>query len=385
MSYLYIISFALTLFFSFSLIVKRDKTLSEKIFTAWIILLGITELSFFLNAIGQFSDYLLLFSIICDSHVLHGSFFYLYIVSFLNNSFRLKWGQLIHLLPFFFLLGLKLYFNNVAGVMDCYGTGCLHHSNRYVDLLSFLKFAILGSYLFMGWHKVHDFKEHSGKTGGINQVKINWAFNVTIGAILLFSFSVGYKILYRLGFGFLGSDTEVINIIVSFFILIFLYMGNTYAYLFVSPIEGRSVSLDNSPSPTNKSRSEEKLPEEPQIENIDKKFSTIEKFIHQKKPYLQGQYTLRALSENTGIPQNEISRIIQIKTGRYYCEYMNAFRVKTLKEKLDDPGNDMITVFYLALECGFSSKTSYNRIFKNHTGVTPSEYRSSKNRNNSVD
>ncbi|MEM6633147.1 MAG: AraC family transcriptional regulator [Bacteroidota bacterium] len=28
----------------------------------------------------------------------------------------------------------------------------------------------------------------------------------------------------------------------------------------------------------------------------------------------------------------------------------------------------------LALRCGFRSKSSFNRIFKKHTGVSPSEY-----------
>jgi AraC-like DNA-binding protein len=34
-----------------------------------------------------------------------------------------------------------------------------------------------------------------------------------------------------------------------------------------------------------------------------------------------------------------------------------------------------LTLLSIALDAGFNSKSSFNAIFKKHTGVTPSEYR----------
>lgn len=376
MSYIFIVCLALIVFFSFSLITKPHKTLSEKIFAAWIFLLAITELSFFLHSLGLFSDYLLLFSIVCDTHVLHGSFFLLYVTSFIDPSFKLRRVHLLHLIPFFALIGLKFYFNKVLGVMDCYGAGCLHADNRYVDLLTLLKFLILGAYLFIGWHKVHDNKVHKKGTDGLSSIRSTWIYNIAIGVFILFSLAAIYKVMVRLGFGFLGDDVAAINILVSFFILVFLYMGNSYAYIFVAPAAGRSVVLDIKESSQTSSITSHK--EDIQVEHVDHKFLIIEKYIISEQPYVEGQFTLRQLSERVNIPQNEISHIIQIKTGKFYCDYMNGFRVEALKEKLDDRNNDQYTIFALALDCGFASKTSFNRIFKNHTGETPSEYRDNK-------
>ncbi len=377
MEYIFIICFALIIFFSFSLITKAHKTLSERIFVGWICLLAITELSFFLNAIGLFRDYTLLFAFICDTHVVHGTLFYFYVVSFTNPDFKFKYHHAIHLLPLALIFSLKIYFNNVLGVMDCYGAGCLHQGNEYVDLLTFLKFGFIGTYLFLGWHIVHDRVIHKTETDNLEKIRANWIKNVAIGVIIIFFFSAGYKVIYRLGFDILGNDVTVINVMVSFFILVFLYMGNSYAYIFVAPYQGKGVDLDKSKKPV----SEAPTPQPAntiEINDIDQKFSIIEKYLNQEKPYLKGQVTVRELSDNIQIPQNEISHIIQIKSNKYYTDYMNEFRVQALKEKLDDPSNDSFTILSIALECGFASKSSLNRIFKQHTGITPTEYRNCK-------
>ncbi|WP_430813923.1 helix-turn-helix domain-containing protein [Carboxylicivirga sp. RSCT41] len=385
MSYIYIVCLALIVFFSFSLITKSHKTLSEKIFTAWIFILAVTVLGFFLHSIGLFNRYLFLFSVICDTHVLHGAFFYLYARSFIDKDFRLKYIHLVNVIPFAALLGLKLYFNTVLGVMDCYGTGCIHEGNRYVDLLNFLKFFILGAYIFGGWYEVQSRKLSDNKLKGISELRATWISNITIGAFLLFSLSAVYKVLYRLDFGFLGDELTVVNLMVSFSIMIFLYMGNSYAYLFVAPVAGESLVLDadksNVTMPVNKPKLKKPEHEDDiEVENLDEKFDLIERFIKAEKPYLLGQYTVRALSESVDIQQSEISVIIQKKTQKYYCDYMNDYRVEALKSKLDNPENDKYTIFSLAMDCGFASKTSYNRIFKNHTGLTPTEYREAQER-----
>lgn len=373
MSYIFVACIALILFFSFSLIVKPNKTLSEKIFVGWIFLLAITELSFLLYNINLFNDYTILFAFICDTHVLHGTLFYFYIQSFTNKNFKFKLVHLVHILPIVFLFGLKTYFNRVLGVIDCYGSGCIHEGNQYVDLLSFLKFGILGIYLFKGWHIVHHNVIHEVHTDNFEKIRATWIRNITIGVFIIYSFSAGYRVITRLGFPFLGDDITVVNLMVTFFILVFLYMGNSYAYIFVAPYQGKGIDLDISikSSPQSISQSVEQT----DIKDADKKFVIIEKYLQLEKPFLNGQFTIRELSDKINIPQNEISQIIHTKTNMYYSDFMNKYRVEVFKEKLNDPNNESFTIFSLAMDCGFASKTSFNRIFKHHTGLTPSEYK----------
>lgn len=59
-------------------------------------------------------------------------------------------------------------------------------------------------------------------------------------------------------------------------------------------------------------------------------------------------------------------------TGATIFEYINFIRVHYAVEKLKDPQN---TILEIATECGFSSATYFNRVFKNFFGCSPSVYR----------
>jgi len=48
------------------------------------------------------------------------------------------------------------------------------------------------------------------------------------------------------------------------------------------------------------------------------------------------------------------------------------------KKNLVDPPNKHLTILGIAFEIGFNFKASFNRIFKNYTGQTPSEFLSSQ-------
>ena len=55
--------------------------------------------------------------------------------------------------------------------------------------------------------------------------------------------------------------------------------------------------------------------------------------------------------------------------------YINEYRGNEVKEKLSDPANHHLKIMAIAYDCGFNSKTSFNRIFKNTVGTSPSSYK----------
>ncbi|NNG10205.1 MAG: helix-turn-helix transcriptional regulator [Arenibacter sp.] len=63
--------------------------------------------------------------------------------------------------------------------------------------------------------------------------------------------------------------------------------------------------------------------------------------------------------------------------GTSLTNYLNYLRVEEFKRLLKDPNNEAYTMMYLAEKSGFSSKTSFYRVFKAVTNRTPSEYKKS--------
>ncbi|MDO8898280.1 MAG: helix-turn-helix domain-containing protein, partial [Bacteroidales bacterium] len=58
-------------------------------------------------------------------------------------------------------------------------------------------------------------------------------------------------------------------------------------------------------------------------------------------------------------------------------EFVNEYRVNEVKKMLADPKYTHYSLLGIAFECGFSSKSTFNSVFKKFTRKTPSEYRKS--------
>ena len=59
--------------------------------------------------------------------------------------------------------------------------------------------------------------------------------------------------------------------------------------------------------------------------------------------------------------------------------YVNGFRVSLACQLIKDGWLTQHTIDALATQCGFSSRVHFYRIFKQSTGVAPSEYASKGN------
>ncbi|MEM1175442.1 MAG: helix-turn-helix domain-containing protein [Pseudomonadota bacterium] len=83
--------------------------------------------------------------------------------------------------------------------------------------------------------------------------------------------------------------------------------------------------------------------------------------------------TLASLARHVASNTSSVSAAINTVFGKNFSDFVNEYRVDTVKASmLESPGNNMLD---LALDAGFSSKTSFNRVFKAMTGQTPSAWR----------
>jgi AraC-like DNA-binding protein len=53
---------------------------------------------------------------------------------------------------------------------------------------------------------------------------------------------------------------------------------------------------------------------------------------------------------------------------------MNTYRVEEVKRRINTPSSHHLTLTSIAFESGFNSKATFNRVFKQQTGLTPLQY-----------
>lgn len=76
-----------------------------------------------------------------------------------------------------------------------------------------------------------------------------------------------------------------------------------------------------------------------------------------------------------GISRFEVSRLFPASINITFIKYVNFLRIAYAKELLETTS---FSVLDIALECGYGTLRTFNRVFKEYVGTTPLQYRSEK-------
>lgn len=95
------------------------------------------------------------------------------------------------------------------------------------------------------------------------------------------------------------------------------------------------------------------------------------------RPYLDPEITLPKLAQALSVPSAHLSQVLNDLLGRNFYEFVNRYRVEAAQRQLSGPAAGRDKLITVALDCGFNSLATFNRVFKEMSGATPSEYRRS--------
>jgi AraC-like DNA-binding protein len=109
-------------------------------------------------------------------------------------------------------------------------------------------------------------------------------------------------------------------------------------------------------------------------EDVADYINKIRKYMVIEKPYLNRELTIYDLSEQLKIPRHIMSEVINEHMGKNFYNLVNDYRVNEVKERMKREDLQQLTILGIAYDSGFNSKSSFNTIFKEKTGQTPSEY-----------
>ncbi|WP_299259355.1 tetratricopeptide repeat protein [uncultured Aquimarina sp.] len=97
-------------------------------------------------------------------------------------------------------------------------------------------------------------------------------------------------------------------------------------------------------------------------------------YMDNKKPYLNHEIKQSDIASDLSMSVHLFSEVLNVCFHRNFNSFINLYRVSEAKSLMKNPKYEQYKILSIGYEAGFSSKTSFNRVFKNLVGSTPSEY-----------
>lgn len=149
----------------------------------------------------------------------------------------------------------------------------------------------------------------------------------------------------------------------TMFRLTFIYLAITSIFRVFYPGMAREViELSTPPRPAYNPELDAK--------HIEKILELLEK----DRVFCEMRLNRAGLAERVGVSEHQLSRIINAHFGKNFNELVNSYRVEEAKRRLKNEPETQITI--IGFEAGFNSIASFNRVFKEKVGVSPTEFRS---------
>ena len=107
----------------------------------------------------------------------------------------------------------------------------------------------------------------------------------------------------------------------------------------------------------------------------DELYKRMEYLLHNEQIFKNSDLRLDDLALKMGSNRTYVSRVINNKTDNNFCDYINSHRVAHAKNMLSSEDENQLSLEDIAMESGFSSLSSFYRIFKKMEETTPAKYR----------
>ena len=210
----------------------------------------------------------------------------------------------------------------------------------------------------------------------INPNDVNWLQHFLYGITFIFIIDFSLSII-EITFPGVHFSVGIISIFIVFLIVYLAYHGISQTKILLPEFlfEKEKNSSENGVSKDETHNKQSKVVFDPT--EMDFLKQGLEKLILEEKWYLIPELSLKSVSDELQISEKKLSYLLNQHMNVSFYDYINSLRVEEVKQKILDPSNSQYTLLAIALECGFNSKTSFNRTFQRFEGITPSKYKKS--------
>lgn len=109
---------------------------------------------------------------------------------------------------------------------------------------------------------------------------------------------------------------------------------------------------------------------------LEKYSKILSDYMQDEKAFLNSEIRIQDIAVKLNLPVHTLSHVINTVFDQNFYNFINSYRIKEAKQRLLDPKYDNLTIVAISYDCGFNSKATFNRLFKQFTGVTPTQYKS---------
>ncbi len=101
---------------------------------------------------------------------------------------------------------------------------------------------------------------------------------------------------------------------------------------------------------------------------------TLEALMKKERPYRDNDLTLTKLGALLELNKHQTSELLNTHLKQSFYDYINKYRVAESMRLLQNEQSNL-PVLDIAFEAGFNNKSTFYRLFKQHTGFTPTQFR----------
>lgn len=388
MQYLHVIGAFHGLLLAGLLIFGSTTSTASRILGTWCLFLGLYFLGPFIHLERQLNAFSQLIGLHIFLPASFGAFLYLYCRhAVIDHPLSLK--DLLHFLPFIlcYVLNIELYLSTSEVKLNAilYGPENLHPILIAQVILALQAFIYLGLSMIM----VKRYKNQAEHTlSNYNPEVFSWLWKLLILNLLIWCIK-----------GFAGlTEYSDMNSAVSDGLILVLISSIAMAQWRNQNLF-KIDQLKTSVSEYKKDKSDDVKQKKIQAitkNHVDNKDRSIEnssiensgalnpsirssllevviKHMQSHKTYLDNQLTLTRLAEAVNISTHHLSEVLNQHEGKNFYQFVNEYRINYICERLK-VDND-IKILDLAMSAGFSSKSTFNAVFKQFMKLTPSQYR----------
>ncbi|MFK8007413.1 MAG: helix-turn-helix domain-containing protein [Saprospiraceae bacterium] len=368
----FILGISISVFLLFLLLIKKNKSSADKILLIWLLLLFVHQLFNYLAQTNEIEKYPHLLGVDFPFPVLQGVLLFMYVLTITGRKLKKRFYYILHFIPSISLVLLAIPFYSLSGaekiavmndpVKDYWWYLIYYNSLMFISGLGYS----LWSLYVIRKHQ----KRIQQSFSNTDKKELQWLQYLSIGLGIIW-----FIVLFADDTRFIFTGVVILVLFIGFFGINQMNIFQTNAVLESNFLKIEEEKIENNENSKPAATTTKRYAKSGLTEEMAAKiYTNLNELMTKESLFNDNDITLTELAKRLDVHPNHLSQVINEKEEKNFYNYINALRIKAFIKLASLPESKKYTLLSLAYDCGFNSKSTFNKHFKENTGKTPTEY-----------